>query len=81
MEREPRFGTKLVTRRRLVCHPRGYIGDRSVRLRNGDQLGAAVGIPLEDEHGFATPGVERVVDLPLNGVLVGSMSLFRAGPG
>jgi hypothetical protein len=73
MERDPRFGTKLVTRRRLVRHPCGYTGDRSIRLRNDDPLRATKRVLLGDEHDLAVPGVERVMDPGLDRVLVGSM--------
>jgi hypothetical protein len=81
MERDPRFGTKLVTRRRLVRHPRGYAGDRSVGLRNDDQLRATKRVLLGDEHDLAASRMEPVVDPGLDRVLAGSMYLLRAGPG
>jgi hypothetical protein len=65
---------------RFVRHPRGNAGDRSVGLRNDDQIGAAVGVLPDDEHRLAIPRMERIVDPPLDRVFVGSLSLFRAGP-
>ena len=56
-------------------------GDRSVGLRNDDQIGAAIGVLPDDEHRLAAPGMERVVDPPLDRVLVGSMSLVRTKTG
>src|SRR5260370_21037490 len=68
-------------RRRFVCHPRGYAGDRPIRLRNDDHLGSTVGVLPDDEQGLATPRMERIVNPPLDRVLAGSMSLLRAKPG
>jgi hypothetical protein len=67
-------------RRRFVCHPRGYAGDRPVRLRNDDQLSTTVGVLPDNEHGLTAPGMERIVNPPLDRVLAGSMSLLRAAP-
>src|ERR1700757_2164426 len=78
--RKPRFGTKLIMRRRFVRHPRGYAGDRPVGLRNYDQLETTVGVLPDNEHDLAAPGMERVVNPPLDQVLAGSMSLLRAEP-
>src|SRR5260370_22478640 len=71
IEGKPRFGTKLVMRRRFVCHPRGYAGDRPVRLRDDDQLSTTVGVLPDNEHGLATPGMERIGNPPLHRVLAG----------
>src|SRR6202049_5323162 len=68
-------------RRRFVRHPCRDAGDRSVGLRNGNQIGATVGVLLDDKHRLAAPRMERIVDPPLDRVLAGSMSLLRAGPG
>jgi len=65
-------------RRCLVHHPRRYAGARSVRLRNDDELDAAIGESPDYQYGLAAPGVERIVDPPLDRVFVGSLSLFRA---
>src|SRR6516225_3637181 len=67
-------------RRRFVRHPRRYAGDRPVGLRNNDQLSTTVGILPGNEHGLAAPGMKRIVNPPLDRVLVGSMCLFRAAP-
>jgi hypothetical protein len=40
-----------------------------------------VGILPGNEHGLAAPGMKRIVNPPLDRVLVGSMSLLRAEPG
>jgi hypothetical protein len=34
----------------------------------------------DDVHGLAAPGMERVVNPPLDRVLAGSMALLRAAP-
>jgi hypothetical protein len=68
-------------RRRFVRHPRGYAGDRPVGLRNYDKLSTTVGVLPDNEHDLATPGMERIVNPPLDQVLAGSMSLLRAEPG
>jgi tetratricopeptide (TPR) repeat protein len=49
--------------------------------RNDDQLNTTVGILPDDVHGLAAPGMERVVNPPLDRMLAGSMSLLRAAPG
>ena len=71
----------LKLRGRFAGHPRGDAGDRPIRLWNDEPLDATVGILPENEHGLATPGMEWIVDSPLDRVLAGSMSLLRAGPG
>jgi hypothetical protein len=63
-------------RRRFVRHPRGYAGDRPVGLRNNDQFSTTVGVLPDNEHDLTAPGMERVVNPPLDQVLVGSMSLL-----
>jgi hypothetical protein len=68
-------------RRRFVRHPRGYAGDRPVGLRNYDKLSTTVGVLPDNEHDLATPGMERIVNPPLDQVLAGSMSLLRIKPG
>jgi hypothetical protein len=68
-------------RRRFVCHPRRYTGDRPVWLRNDDQLSITVGVLSENEHALAAAGMEWVVNPPLDRVLAGSMSLLRIKPG
>jgi hypothetical protein len=68
-------------RRRFVRHPRGDAGDRPVGLRNNDQFSITVGILPGNEHGLAAPGMERIVNPPLDRVLAGSMSLLRAATG
>ena len=78
MERDPRFSAKLVARRRLVRHPFGDTGNRSVRLRNDDQPRATKRVLLGDEDDLAASGVERVMDPGLGRVLAGSMKLLRA---
>src|SRR5438128_12259400 len=70
-----------MTRRGFVRHPRGYAGNRAVRLRNDDQLRTTVGLLPDNEHALTAPGMERIVNPPLDRVLVGSMYLFRAAPG
>src|SRR6266850_1276168 len=64
-----------------IRHPRRYAGDRPVGLRNNDQFSTTVGILPGNEHGLAAPGMKRIVNPPLDRVLVGSMSLLRAAPG
>ena len=64
-------------RRCLVHHPRWYAGARPVRLRNDDELDAAIGESPDYQYGLAAPGMERIVDPPLDRVFVGSLSLFR----
>src|SRR5262245_58951443 len=81
IEGKPRLGTKLMTRRRFVRHPRRYAGDRPVGLRNDDQLSITVGVLPENKHTLAATRMERVVNPPLNKVLAGSMSLLRIKPG
>jgi len=66
---------------RFAGHPRGDAGDRSVGLRNNDQIGPAIGVLLEDEHRLAAPRMKRIVDPSLDRVVAGSMCLFRATPG
>src|SRR5260221_784102 len=66
-------------RRRFARHPRGYAGDRPIRLWNDDQLSATVGVLLSNEHRLPAPRVKRIENPPLDRVLMGSMSLFRAG--
>ena len=68
-------------RRRFVRHPRRYAGDRPVGLRNNDQFSTTVGILPGNEHGLAAPGMKRIVNPPLDRVLVGSMSLLRRAAG
>jgi len=65
-------------RRCLVHHPRRYAGARPVRLRNDDELDAAIGESPDYQYGLAAPGMGRIVDPPLDRVFVGSLSLFRA---
>jgi hypothetical protein len=60
-------------RSRFVRHPNRDAGDRSVGLRNSDQLNSTVGVLLDNEHGLATPRMERIVDPPLDRLLTGSM--------
>src|SRR5258708_17086404 len=55
-----------------------YAGARPVRLRNDDELDAAIGESPDYQYGLAAPGVERIVDPPLDRVFVGNLSLFRA---
>src|SRR5438270_4303783 len=81
IKRQPRLSTKLVLRRRFVCHPRRYARDRAVGLGNNDQLSTTVGILPGNEHGLAAPGMKRVVNPPLDRVSAGSMSLLRIKPG
>src|SRR5438477_5116634 len=81
IKRQPRLSTKLVLRRRFVCHPRRYASDRAVGLRNNDQLRTTVAILPGNEHGLAAPGMKRVVNPSLDRVLAGSMSLLREGTG
>ena len=76
MKSKPRLGTHLVVRRRFACHPGRDAGDRSIGLRNDDEVEATVGQSPQNEHGLTAPGVEWIVDPPFSGVLVGSMSLF-----
>ena len=64
-------------RGRLVRHPGGDTGYRSVWLRNDDQIGPAIGELPEDEHRFAAPRMKRIVDPSLDWLLAGSMCLFR----
>src|SRR6266540_7234306 len=80
-EGEPCFGTKPVLRGRFVRHPGGNAGDRPIGLGNDDQLSTTVGVLLGNEHRLTAPRMERIVNPPLDRVLVGSMSLFRAAPG
>jgi hypothetical protein len=68
-------------RGRFVRHPRGDRGERSVGLRNDNQIDATVGVLLDDEYRLAAPWMERIVDPSLDRVLADSMSLFRAAPG
>src|SRR5437879_2677403 len=68
-------------RSRFVRHPRGYGGDRPVRLRNDDQLSTTISVLLGNEHRLTAPRVKRIENPPLDRVLTGSMSLFRAEPG
>jgi hypothetical protein len=68
-------------RSRFVRHPCGDAGNRSVGLRNGDQIGAAVGVLPDDEHRLAVLRMERIKDPSLDRVLAGSMYLLRAAPG
>src|SRR5947207_14924201 len=68
-------------RRCLVHHPRRYAGARPVRLRNDDELDAAIGESPDYQYGLTAPGMERIVDPPLDRVFVGSLSLFRVKPG
>jgi len=68
-------------RSRFVRHPRGDGSERSVGLRNDNQIDATVGVLLEDKHCLAEPRMERIVDPSLDRVLAGSMSLFREAPG
>src|SRR6516165_636183 len=62
----------------LMHHPRRYAGARPVRLRNDDELDAAIGESPDYQYGLAAPGMERIVDPSLDRVFVGSLSLFRA---
>src|SRR5580693_2203853 len=81
IEGELRLSTQPAMRRCLVHHPRRYAGARPVRLRNDDELDAAIGESPDYQYGLAAPGVERIVDPPLDRVFVGSLSLFRGTPG
>src|SRR6266511_2978005 len=81
VEGEPWFVTKPVVRGRFVRHPGGNAGDRPIGLGNDDQLSTTVGVLLGNEHRLTAPGMERIVNPPLDRVLVRSMSLFRAKPG
>src|ERR1700757_1057825 len=64
-------------RRCLVHHPRRNAGARPVRLRDYNELDAAIGESPDYQYGLAAPGMERIVDPPLDRVFVGSLSLFR----
>ena len=64
-------------RGRLVRHPGGDTGDRSVRLRNDDQIGPAIHKLPEDEHRLAASRMKRTVDSSLDRVVAGSMYLFE----
>src|SRR5271165_5325444 len=68
-------------RGRLVRHPGGDTGDRSVWLRNDDQIGPAIRELPEDEHHLAASRMKRIMDPSLDWLLAGSMCLFRAKPG
>jgi hypothetical protein len=63
-------------RRCIVRHPRRYAGARPVRLRNDDELNAAIGESPDYQYGLAASRMERIVDSPFDGVFAGSMSLF-----
>ena len=76
-----RLSTQPAMRRCFVRHPRRYAGARPVRLRNDDELNAAIGESPDYQYGLAAPGMERIVDPPLDRVFVGSLSLFRVVPG
>ena len=69
-----------MVRGRFVRHPGGDTGDRSVGLRNNDQISPAIGVLPEDEHRLAASTMKRIVDSSLDRVVAGSMCLFRAGP-
>jgi hypothetical protein len=62
---------------RFVRHPRGDASDRSVGLRNDNQIGATVGVLPDNEHRLAAPRMERIVDPPLDWVLAGSSICFE----
>src|SRR5260370_32125388 len=62
----------------LGDYPGRYAGARPVRLRNDDEVDAAIGESPDYQYGLAAPGMERIVDPPLDRVFVGSLSLFRA---
>src|SRR5260370_40537811 len=80
IEGKPRLCTNLVMRRRFACHPRGYAGDRPIRLWNDDQLSATVGVLLSNEHRLPAPRVKQIENPPLDRVVIGSMPRFRAAP-
>jgi hypothetical protein len=64
-------------RSRFARHPRRDAGDRSVELRNDNQIDATVGVLPDDEHRLAAPRMERIVNPTLDRVLAGSMYLLR----
>jgi hypothetical protein len=66
---------------RFVHHPRWYAGYRPIGLRNNGQFSTTVGVLPDNEHDLAAPGMERVVNPPLDQVLAGSMSLLRGASG
>jgi len=64
-------------RRRFVRHPGGDTSDRSIGLRDNDQISPAMGELPEDEHRLAASRMKRIVDPSLDRVGAGSMCLFR----
>jgi len=68
-------------RRRLLGHPFGYAGDGAVRLRNDNQFGAPISVAPQNQHRLAAARMESIVNLRFDGLLAGSMSLFRRAPG
>jgi hypothetical protein len=61
-----------------VRHPFRDAGNRPVRLRNDDQINAAIGESPLNKYGFAIARMERIHDPRLDRLFVGSLSLFRA---
>ena len=68
-------------RRRLLGHPFGYAGDGAVQLRNDNQFGAPISVAPQNQHRLSAARMEWIVNLRFNGLLAGSMSLFRERPG
>src|SRR5262249_5447363 len=73
-----RLGRQFEARRRLMRHPFRNAGNRTIGLRDDDQINASISIAPLNEHGLATARMERIRDPRLDRLLVGSLSLFRA---
>jgi hypothetical protein len=61
-----------------VRHPFRDAGNRPVKLRDDDQINAAIDESPLNKHGLATARMERIHDPRLDRLLAGSLSLFRA---
>jgi hypothetical protein len=71
-----RLGRQLEARCALVRHPFWDAGNRPVRLRDDDQINAAIGESPLNKYGLAIAWMERIHDPRLDRLLAGSLSLF-----
>jgi hypothetical protein len=60
-----------------VCHPFWDAGNRSIRLRDDDQINAAIGESPLNKYPFAKARMERIHDPRLDRLLAGSLSSSR----
>src|SRR5215831_6279165 len=80
-KRKLRLGRQREARGTLLGHPFRNTGDRAIGLWNYDELDATIGESPENRHHLAASRMERIPDPSFDQLLVGSLSMFRAGLG